>query len=231
MALTFGSFAVGGLFGWMIAGTLTALLLGCFMAYVIPVEWLEKIEKRNLAHQQDVLVDAIHSIQNAYTATGSLVAAIETSLTMMRQPAADAFQKVLASVRSGESLSEAMTALKQVFPIRELDFFIRCSDVIEQTGGRHALVLLERSVRLIEDAKRREEEFDTEMAVRYTESRHLFALFLFEAAVFRLFDLLNPDVQIGGPLLDVLIALLLAINIGAWFMFRSQVFQAKRKLI
>lgn len=231
VGLTIGSFVVGGLFGWMIAGMVTGALLGCFMAYMVPLEWLERIEKRNTEHQRVVLVDAIRSIQNAYTATGSLVAAMETSLPMMRQPAADAFQQVLVAARTGKSLSEAMAPLKKEFLLRELDFFIRSSDVIEKAGGRHALVLMERSVQLIEDAKSREEAFDAEMAVRYTESRHLFGLFLFEAAAFRLFEAMNPDIQIGGPFLDVLIALLLATNICAWFVFKRQVIQAKRKLI
>lgn len=231
VTITVSAFLIGGLFGWMISGVLTGVVLGFFMAYMVPFEWLERVSQKSLAHKQDVLINAVRSVQNAYTATGNLVSAIEMSLPMMEEPATSAFRKVLALERTGVNLSEAMEHLRQVFPFRELDFLIHCADTMKKSGGQQTGMVLERFIRLLEDARSREEQFKAEIAARNTESRHLFVLFLMEVAVFKLFDLMNPDLPIGGPMMDVIIAIMLMINIVAWLVYKQMVQRSKRYLI
>jgi Flp pilus assembly protein TadB len=229
--ITLVSFFVGGVYGYVMAGILTGLILGGFMAYMIPALWLEQVEKKNMKHRRETLVDAMRAIQNAYLATNSFVAAIQASLPLMQEPAASAFRQVLIHERTGIPLSEAMQHVKAEFPFREVDTFIRCVDVMQEAGGQHAMMVMERFIRLLEDTQSREETFEAEMAVRNTEARQLFILFLAEIALFKLFETLNPDLVQDGFGMDPFVALLLGINVVAWLTYKKLYLKAKNKMV
>ena len=229
--ITLASFFVGGLYGYTMAGVLTGIFLGGFLAYVVPAQWLEQVEKKNSKDRRKVLVDAMRAVQNAYLATDSFVSAIQVSLPLMQEPAASAFRQVLISERTGLPLSEAMQHVKKAFPYPEVDTFIQCVDVMQEAGGQHATLVIDRFISQIEDTLSREETIETELAGRNTEVRQLFILFLVEMGVLKLFEVLNPDLVVWDFSLDLIVAALLGINIAMWLFYKRAVQNVKKQII
>ena len=216
MLLTGISFLFGIAFGQFLGNLPVGVLLGLFFAYMIPMELLERVEKRRTREVREILIDAIRGIQTAYAVNHQLLYAIEVTLPTMKSPAKEAFQKVLAIERTGKPLSVSLQALKDFFPIKELEFFVRSCDLIHETGGKNSMVLFDRSIKALETVHELEEDLDAEVNQRRTESRYLFFLLLVELAFFQIVGVLSFNM----PLLEEskwFIFGMLFLNIFAWF--------------
>lgn len=222
--LTGISFLLGMAFGQFLGNLPVGVLLGVFFAYMIPMELLERVEKKRTHEVREILIDAIRGIQTAYAVNHQLLYAIEVTLPTMQNPAKEAFQKVLAIERTGKPLS--VEAIRDHFPIKELEFFIRSCDLIHETGGKNAMVLFERSIRILETVHELESELDVEINARRTETRYLFILLLIELIFFQLVGIFSFNMPLLEESKWIVFAMML-LNIFAWF-YGKQLVKKKR---
>jgi len=207
-----------GLFGFSLGALLGNAALGAgmalFFAYAIPGEWLEWMRQRRQKKMRSLWIEAVRMLRTSYLVCGSLRQAMVMSLPHLPEEVRPYFQHMIDRDQGMTSSHPMMEQDRVLLP--ELTYVLELAQLLDRVGGPDGEILLEDAIDRLEEAGRRVEEFEQEVAARRTETRHLFALFLVELLFLRLVG----SVYFSGLFHSVagqgLIFLCFAINAGCF---------------
>jgi tight adherence protein B len=128
--------AIGGL---LITPVLA--LVGLVAPYLCARSWLAHKGHKRQELFSDQLPDFLRSLVMSLRAGFGLTQAIETAVSEAKDPIRVEIERVLAEVRMGRSLSEAMAALAQRMGNEDLVWVVGAIEINRETGGNLSEVL------------------------------------------------------------------------------------------
>jgi len=218
-------FGTSGLFGFSLGTLLGNAALGAgmalFFAYAIPGEWLEWMHQRRQKKMRSLWIEAVRNLRTSYLVCGSLRQAMVMSLPHFPDEVRPYFQHMIDQEQAGLPFHPVMEQDRFLLP--ELTYVLELAQLLDRVGGPDGEMLLEDAIDRLEEAGRRVEEFEQEVAARRTETRHLFALFLVELLFLRLVGSVYFSGLFHSATGQGLIFLCFAINAGCFIWVRQRI--------
>lgn len=129
---------VGFLVLWAVAGLLLSTVAG-FVAGCIGIGaalvWLDRRREQRALAFVGQLPEMSRLLANGAAAGLSLVAAVEAASTDLDDPAGEELKRVVAELRLGRPLDEALEGLRQRMPSREVAVLVTALVIQQRTGG------------------------------------------------------------------------------------------------
>ncbi len=137
--------AMAGFGGAIVAALLIqnvffVLLIGCVTA-VIPWLWVSHKYRKRQAALVDQLADTLSILASSLRAGYSFLQALDTVSKEVSEPSAHEFQRVVAEIRLGRPVEEALTAMADRVGSDDLRWAVIAINVQRQVGGNLAEVL------------------------------------------------------------------------------------------
>jgi tight adherence protein B len=141
VALTALAALVGGVVASIFLLNLIFVLLVAALAGSIPYFWVHRAEKKRLDLFVFQLADTMAILASSLRAGYSFLQALDTVSKEIGEPSATEFQRVVAEIRLGRPIEEAMTALADRIDTPDLTWAVIAINVQRQVGGNLAEVL------------------------------------------------------------------------------------------
>jgi tight adherence protein B len=172
------------------AGLITGVVLA-LIGYMLPALYVSMRKRRRLKALDRQLVEGLTHVASAIRAGFAMLQAIDAAAHRLSPPLSEEFSRLVADVRLGASLEDALTAMGSRVGSVDLDMVITAILIQRTTGGNLSEILDNVAATIRERDRIRGE-------VRVLTAQQRFAawvLSLWPAALALIFFLLNPDLM------------------------------------
>ena len=141
VALTAVCALVGAVVGAIFLLNIIFVLLIASLAGVIPYGWLLRSQKKRRNLLLDQLADTMSILASSLRAGYSFLQALDTVSKEIGEPSAGEFQRVVAEIRLGRPVDDALVAMAERVDSDDLRWAVIAINVQRQVGGNLAEVL------------------------------------------------------------------------------------------
>lgn len=131
----------GAIFGALLLPNIIFVLIVAAVAAAIPFVWLGWAQRRRQNALNDQLADTLSILASSLRAGYSFLQALDTVAKEIGEPSAHEFQRVVAEIRLGRPVDEALIAMAQRVGSDDLKWAVIAINVQRQVGGNLAEVL------------------------------------------------------------------------------------------
>lgn len=131
----------GAVFGALILPNIIFVLIVAAVAAAIPFLWLRRARRKRQNALNDQLADTLSILASSLRAGYSFLQALDTVAKEIGEPSAHEFQRVVAEIRLGRPIDEALIAMAQRVGSDDLKWAVIAINVQRQVGGNLAEVL------------------------------------------------------------------------------------------
>ena len=175
-------------------GEIVGILIGALLAlagYMLPALWVTLRRRRRLRAIDRQLVEGLNHVANAIRAGFAMLQAFDAAAQRLPPPLSDEFGRLVADVRLGSSLEDALVSMGSRIGSYDLDLVITATLIQRSTGGNLSEIL-DNVTETIRDRDRIRGEIRTLTAAQRFAGR---VLSLWPAFLALVFFLLNPDLM------------------------------------
>jgi tight adherence protein B len=141
VGIALGSIGVGAIAGMVIAQSSIGALGGAFIGWAIPKTMLTLAVGRRKAALESQIPDMVWLISSALKSGYSFLKAMQTVANEMRDPIAEASQRVVDESRLGVPMDDALQRMAARVGSPDLDLIVTAVSIQSQVGGSLAEVL------------------------------------------------------------------------------------------
>jgi tight adherence protein B len=141
VALTVVAALVGGIVAAVFLLNVIFVLLIAGLACLIPYFWVMRSQKKRLNQIVFQLADTMSILASSLRAGYSFLQALDTVSKEIGEPSAGEFQRVVAEIRLGRPVEDALTAMAERLDSDDLKWAVIAINVQRQVGGNLAEVL------------------------------------------------------------------------------------------
>ena len=141
VAITVLCVLIGGVVAAVFLRNLVFVLLIAFLAGLVPYFWMARAQKKRGQALVDQLADTLSILATSLRAGYSFLQALDTVSKEIGEPSAGEFQRVVAEIRLGRPIDDAMVAMAQRVGSDDLKWAVIAINVQRQVGGNLAEVL------------------------------------------------------------------------------------------
>jgi tight adherence protein B len=120
--------------GGQTAGILIGILLA-LVGYMLPALWVTLLRRRRLGAIDRQLVEGLTHVSNAIRAGFAMLQAFDAAAQRLRPPLSEEFGRLVADVRLGASLEDALASMGNRIGSHDLDLVITAILIQRSTGG------------------------------------------------------------------------------------------------
>lgn len=131
----------GAVFGALILPNIIFVLLVAAVGAAVPFVWLRRARRKRQNALNDQLADTLSILASSLRAGYSFLQALDTVAKEIGEPSAHEFQRVVAEIRLGRPIDEALIAMAQRVGSDDLKWAVIAINVQRQVGGNLAEVL------------------------------------------------------------------------------------------
>jgi tight adherence protein B len=124
----------------LFSNVLFILLIAAFAAY-LPFVWLARSRAKRQSLMVDQLADTLSILASSLRAGYSFLQALDTVSKEIGEPSATEFQRVVAEIRLGRPIDDALTAMAERVGSPDLKWAVIAVNVQREVGGNLAEVL------------------------------------------------------------------------------------------
>jgi tight adherence protein B len=133
-------FVAGGVAAVLLQNILFVILIA-LVAGLIPYFWMTRSQRKRQQAFTDQLADTLSVLASSLRAGYSFLQALDTVSKEVSEPAASEFQRVVAEIRLGRPIDEAMSSMAVRVGSDDLKWAVIAINVQRQVGGNLAEVL------------------------------------------------------------------------------------------
>lgn len=141
VAITVLCVLIGGTVAAVFMRNLIFVLLVAFLAGLVPYFWMVRAQRKRGQQLVDQLADTLSILATSLRAGYSFLQALDTVSKEIGEPSAGEFQRVVAEIRLGRPIDDAMTAMALRVGSDDLKWAVIAINVQRQVGGNLAEVL------------------------------------------------------------------------------------------
>ncbi len=141
VALTVVSAMLGGVFASLLLPNIVFGLLIAFVAALIPYFVMVRSLRKRQGRLVDQLADTLSILASSLRAGYSFLQALDTVSKEIGEPSASEFQRVVAEIRLGRPIDDALAAMAERVGSDDLKWAVIAINVQRQVGGNLAEVL------------------------------------------------------------------------------------------
>jgi len=141
IALSVFAGLVGAIVGALLLQNILFVLLIAGVAAIIPYFWLARQMRKRQQLLVDQLADTLSILASSLRAGYSFLQALDTVSKEIGEPSASEFQRVVAEIRLGRPIDDALTAMAERINSPDLKWAVIAINVQRQVGGNLAEVL------------------------------------------------------------------------------------------
>jgi tight adherence protein B len=173
-----------------IVGLAVAIPLA-LVGFMLPAFYMTLKKRRRLSQIDRQLVEGLSHVANSIRAGFAMLQAIDAAAQRLQPPLSEEFSRLVADVRLGASLEDALTALGNRVGSYDLDMVITAIMIQRSTGGNLSEVLDN-----VAETIRERDRIRGEVRVLTAQMRFAaWVLSLWPAVLAGIFFLLNPDLM------------------------------------
>ncbi|GIU98456.1 MAG: hypothetical protein KatS3mg014_0072 [Actinomycetota bacterium] len=131
----------GAVFGALILPNIVFVLIVAGVAAIVPFAWLGWARRKRQNALNDQLADTLSILASSLRAGYSFLQALDTVAKEIGEPSAHEFQRVVAEIRLGRPVDEALSAMALRVGSDDLKWAVIAINVQRQVGGNLAEVL------------------------------------------------------------------------------------------
>jgi tight adherence protein B len=179
---------------FIVRGEIVGILIGILLAlvgYMLPAFWVALRGRRRLRAIDRQLVEGLTQVSNAIRAGFAMLQAFDAAAQRIQPPLSQEFSRLVADVRLGSSLEDALVSMTNRVDSYDLDLVITATLIQRSTGGNLSEILDNVSETIRERYRIRGE-------VRTFTAQQRFAAWvmsLWPVFLAVVFFLLNPDLM------------------------------------
>jgi tight adherence protein B len=132
---------VGAIVGGIFLLNIIFVLLVAFLAAIAPFIWLLRSQRKRRGAMLDQLADTMAILASSLRAGYSFLQALDTVSKEIGEPSAEEFQRVVAEIRLGRPVDDALIAMAERIDSADLRWAVIAINVQRQVGGNLAEVL------------------------------------------------------------------------------------------
>ena len=186
--LVLSALAAFGLGLSLTGSSLAGIAFGA-MGAAMPSIWLGRKSQQRLDRILDQLPEALTAVGNALSAGAGVIQALEQAATEIAAPIQPELKKVVQDIKVGQSLEEALVALKDRVPLSELDSVV-AAILIQQRSGGDLADLLREVVEMVREEVHLKQELRVQTAQAQLSARIMGVL---PTVMFCAIFLMNPE--------------------------------------
>ncbi|HJO33512.1 MAG: hypothetical protein CL877_01590 [Dehalococcoidales bacterium] len=186
--ILFSSLAAFGIGLALTGSSLAGFAFGA-MGAAMPYMWLTRKSQQRLDRMLDQLPEALTAVGNALSAGAGVIQALEQAATEIAAPIQPELKKVVQDIKVGQSLEEALVALKDRVPLSELDSVV-AAILIQQRSGGDLADLLREVVEMVREEVHLKQELRVQTAQAQLSARIMGVL---PTVMFCAIFLMNPE--------------------------------------
>jgi tight adherence protein B len=141
VALTVLAALGGGLTAALFLGNVIFVLMFAVLASIIPYFWLARALGKRQGLMVEQLADTLAILASSLRAGYSFLQALDTVSKEIGEPSAGEFQRVVAEIRLGRPVDDALLAMAERVDSQDLRWAVIAINVQRQVGGNLAEVL------------------------------------------------------------------------------------------
>ena len=141
VAITVLCVLIGGVVAAIFLQNLVFILVIAGMAGLIPYFWMVRSQRKRQQALIDQLADTLSILATSLRAGYSFLQALDTVSKEIGEPSAGEFQRVVAEIRLGRPIDDALVAMAQRIQSDDLKWAVIAINVQRQVGGNLAEVL------------------------------------------------------------------------------------------
>ncbi len=141
VAITVLCVLIGGTVAAVLIQNLIFVLFIAFIVGLIPYFWMVRAQRKRGQQLVDQLADTLSILATSLRAGYSFLQALDTVSKEIGEPSAGEFQRVVAEIRLGRPIDDAMTAMAMRVGSDDLKWAVIAINVQRQVGGNLAEVL------------------------------------------------------------------------------------------
>lgn len=131
----------GAVFGALLLPNIVFVLIVAAVAAAVPFAWLRWAQRKRQNALNDQLADTLSILASSLRAGYSFLQALDTVSKEIGEPSAHEFHRVVAEIRLGRPIDEALIAMAQRVGSEDLKWAVIAINVQRQVGGNLAEVL------------------------------------------------------------------------------------------
>jgi tight adherence protein B len=141
VALTTLCVVLGAIVGALFLQNVVFVLLIAFLTGIIPYFMMVRAQRKRRNVMQEQLADALAILASSLRAGYSFLQALDTVSKEIGEPSAAEFQRVVAEIRLGRPIEDALVAMSERIDSEDLKWAVIAINVQRQVGGNLAEVL------------------------------------------------------------------------------------------
>lgn len=220
VALTVVCALMGGVFSALLLPNLVFVLIIAAVSSLIPYVWMVRSLRKRQNQLVEQLADTLSILASSLRAGYSFLQALDTVSKEIGEPSASEFQRVVAEIRLGRPIDDALTAMAERVDSDDLRWAVIAINVQRQVGGNLAEVL-----DIVSNTVRERAYIRRQVSVLSAEGRLSVAILAFlPFAILLYISIVNPVYV--HPLFSTLPGIILLIAggsmmaLGIWIMTR-----------
>jgi tight adherence protein B len=210
VALTVLCAVIGALIAAIFLPNIVFVLLIAAVAGLIPWFWMARAHRKRQNRLIDQLADTLSILASSLRAGYSFLQALDTVSKEIGEPSAGEFQRVVAEIRLGRPIDDALTAMAERVGSDDLKWAVIAINVQRQVGGNLAEVL-----DIVANTVRERAYIRRQVNVLSAEGRLSVAILAILPFLILLYiSIVNPEYV--EPLFTTLVGIILLIVGGLW---------------
>ena len=141
VALSVLAAVLGGVFGAILLQNVVFILLIAGFGALLPYAWMVMSLRRRQSRLIEQLADTLSILASSLRAGYSFLQALDTVSKEIGEPSASEFQRVVAEIRLGRPIDDALIAMAERVGSEDLKWAVIAINVQRQVGGNLAEVL------------------------------------------------------------------------------------------
>jgi tight adherence protein B len=141
LALTAFCALLGAVFAGILLQNIIFVLLIAAITAVVPYVWVVRARRKREQKLHDQLADTLSILASSLRAGYSFLQALDTVSKEIGDPSATEFQRVVAEIRLGRPIDDALTAMAERINSSDLKWAVIAINVQREVGGNLAEVL------------------------------------------------------------------------------------------
>jgi tight adherence protein B len=141
IALTVACALAGAVFAGLLLQNIVFILLIAAIAALIPYFWMARAHSKRQNKLLEQLADTLSILASSLRAGYSFLQALDTVSKEIGEPSASEFQRVVAEIRLGRPIDDALAAMAMRINSEDLKWAVIAINIQRQVGGNLAEVL------------------------------------------------------------------------------------------
>lgn len=141
IALTVACALAGAIFAGLLLQNIIFVLLIAALAALIPHFWMVRSQRKRQNKLLEQLADTLSILASSLRAGYSFLQALDTVSKEIGEPSASEFQRVVAEIRLGRPIDDALAAMAMRINSEDLKWAVIAINIQRQVGGNLAEVL------------------------------------------------------------------------------------------